>query len=377
MASGEYPNHFQTVLGKSEAETRAKVEAAWQKLFYGGDASERVYYPVGADMAYVMDIGNKDIRSEGMSYGMMIAVQLDKKEEFDRLWKWAATYMRQSSGVYEGYFAWHCRPDGSKIDQNPASDGEEYFATALFFASGRWGNGEGIFNYRKEAQSILDAMLHATDHGGVNTFDAKEKQVVFVAQAGGVSTITDPSYHLPHFYQLWSEWADKDNAFWKEAVAASRAFLKKAAHPKTGLTSDYAEFDGRPIDMFSGKHDTFAFDAWRVGMNVAMDYAWFKADPWEAKQSDRLLSFFKNQGLGSYGNRFTLDGKPLGTDHSLGLIAMNAVAATASTLKDREAFILPVWNASPPSGTWRYYDGLLYMLSLLHLSGNYRIYAPK
>ena len=36
-------------------------------------------------MAYVTDVLNKDVRTEGMSYGMMIAVQLDRKKEFDRL----------------------------------------------------------------------------------------------------------------------------------------------------------------------------------------------------------------------------------------------------------------------------------------------------
>lgn len=38
-------------------------------------------------MGYIEDILNNDVRTEGMSYGMMIAVQLDKKTEFDRLWK--------------------------------------------------------------------------------------------------------------------------------------------------------------------------------------------------------------------------------------------------------------------------------------------------
>src|SRR5215208_1455433 len=103
-----YRNLFEEYLAKSDAETQAKIDAAWDQLFYGEDDSERVYYPVGEDMAYIEDIGNSDVRSEGMSYGMMIAVQLDKKEEFDRLWKWAKTYMYQADGPYQGYFAWHC-----------------------------------------------------------------------------------------------------------------------------------------------------------------------------------------------------------------------------------------------------------------------------
>jgi len=51
--------------------------------------------------------------------------------------------MYQQDHSYQGYFAWHCTPDGRPIDTDPASDGEEWFVTALFFAAGRWGNGEG------------------------------------------------------------------------------------------------------------------------------------------------------------------------------------------------------------------------------------------
>jgi hypothetical protein len=40
---------------------------------------------------------------------------------------------------------------------------------------------------------------------------------------------------------------------------------------ETGLMPDYAEFDGSPIDPWDGGHDAFRFDAWRNGMNVAVD----------------------------------------------------------------------------------------------------------
>ncbi|HMB24080.1 MAG TPA: glycosyl hydrolase family 8, partial [Anaerolineales bacterium] len=123
--SGKYRNLFAEYLGKSDAEAKARVDAAWDQLFYGDDDTERVYYPVDEDMAYIMDIGSDDVRSEGMSYGMMIAVQLDKQEEFDRLWKWAKTYMYHPDGPFKGYFSWHCTSSGMRLDDVPASDGEE------------------------------------------------------------------------------------------------------------------------------------------------------------------------------------------------------------------------------------------------------------
>ena len=78
----EYRNVF-TEVGFSEAEVAKRLEEIRQTWFYGKE-EERIYFPVGDDMAYIMDTGNNDARTEGMSYGMMICVQLDMKEEFDR-----------------------------------------------------------------------------------------------------------------------------------------------------------------------------------------------------------------------------------------------------------------------------------------------------
>jgi oligosaccharide reducing-end xylanase len=378
--SNNYINLFTDLLNKSESEINDKIEKAYTQLFYGNNDTERVYYPVEPDMAYMIDILNNDVRTEGMSYGMMIAVQLDKKTEFDALWKWAKTYMQHQSGKRENYFAWHCKSNGEKIDSNSAADGEEWIVTALFFASARWGDGEGIYNYKLEAQKILDAMLNkiefSDDPNDVTTmFNKKEKQIVFVP-AGEADDFTDPSYHTPHYYQLWAMLADKNNQFWCDAVKSSMQFLKKAVHPKTGLAPDYANFDGTPIDPWNGGHDNFQYDAWRVAMNVAVDYSWFGRDNWAVTQSNNLLSFFYSQGMDSYVSLYTIDGKPVGTDHNPGIVAMNAVAALASTMEFKKEFVEALWNLEIPSGNGRYYDGLLYMLSMLQVSGNFQIYLP-
>ena len=375
--TGVYPNLFKDYLGKSDSEIQAKIDAAWNQLFYGDDATERVYYPVGSDMAYISDIANKDVRSEGMSYGMMIAVQLNKKEEFDRLWKWAKTYMYQTEGGYKGYFAWHCKTDGTQLAANPASDGEVWFVTALFFADGRWGSGDGIYNYRAEAQSILDVALHANELGGdlaTNLFDPESKQVVFVPQLGKNSTFTDPSYHMPHYYELWARWADKDNQFWTDAVMASRDYLPTAVHPQTGLAPNYSEFDGKPYDdEYNGN---FRYDAFRVGANIGMDYVWFRPSDWHIEQSNRLLDFFASQGIDDYKAEYLLTGEPQVGHRSPGLIATNAVAALAADREKGEQFVQALWNQELPTGQYRYYDGLLMMLGFLQVSGNFRIYEP-
>lgn len=376
--TGYYKNLLADILKKPEPEIAAKINTAFQQLFYGDHKNERLFYPVGDDMAYIVDINNDDVRTEGMSYGMMITVQMDKKHEFDRLWKWAKTYMQHQEGQYKNYFAWHCRTNGEIISANSASDGEEWFVTTLYFASARWGDGEGIFNYSHEAKKILDAMLSKSENRNENDevsnmFNLEEKQIVFVPTINA-DYFTDPSYHLPHFYELWARWDSERSEFWKSVASTSREYWKTAANPETGLMPDYSSFNGIPIDPWNGGHDNFQYDAWRVAMNVANDYNWFAKDDWQVDQSNRLLNFFYSLGINDYGNTFTLDGKQLTNDHSVGLVAMNAAACLAATTEHRSLFLKDLWESSIPTGKYRYYDGMLYMLGLLQVSGNFRIY---
>ena len=372
--TGNYRNLFKEY-GYSEDEINEKVESTWEKLFYGTD-DERLYYPVGDDMAYIYTADTDDVRSEGMSYGMMICVQMDKQEEFNCLWNWAKTYMQHKSGEHKGYFAWQMNTNGTIKDNTPAADGEEYFATALLFASARWGNGEGIYNYHKEAQEILTTMLHQADDGqGVNMFNSEHKMPVF-CPIGNAATYTDPSYHLPAFYEVWALEADQDNEFWSEAAKASREYFRKATNASTGLAPDYSEYSGAAKN--EGNHGDFRFDAWRTAANIACDYAWWAKDDWAVTHADTLQSFFYDKGVENYGNQWALDGsKEHSTDHSPGLVAMNATAGLAASTQKAWAFVEDFWNISPTTGKYRYYDGCLYMMGLLHCSGNFRVYLSS
>ena len=372
--TGNYRNLFKEY-GYSEDEINKKVESTWEKLFHGTD-DERLYYPVGDDMAYIYTADTDDVRSEGMSYGMMICVQMDKQEEFNCLWKWAKTYMQHKSGEHKGYFAWQMNTNGTIKDNTPASDGEEYFATSLLFASARWGDGEGIYNYHKEAQEILTTMLHQADDGqGVNMFNSDHKMPVF-CPIGNAATYTDPSYHLPAFYEVWALEADQDKEFWSEAAKASREYFRKATNASTGLAPDYSEYSGAAKN--EGNHGDFRFDAWRTAANIACDYAWWAKDDWAVTHANTLQSFFYDKGVENYGNQWALDGsKEYSTDHSPGLVAMNATAGLAASTQKAWAFVEDFWNISPTTGKYRYYDGCLYMMGLLHCSGNFRVYLSS
>ena len=98
FATGKYRNVFQEY-GYKQEEIENRKNEIFQTIFYGTE-EERLYHPVEPDMGYIEDTGNHDVRTEGMSYGMMMCVQMDKKEEFDRLWKWVMTYMYMQSLIH-------------------------------------------------------------------------------------------------------------------------------------------------------------------------------------------------------------------------------------------------------------------------------------
>lgn len=387
VAAGVYPNLFREA-GIAQADIDAKVQAAFQQLFHGDPDTQAVYYPAGSNdrgpLAYIYDVNNKDVRSEGLSYGMMVAVQLNQKAEFDAIWNWARTYTYHTRADHpaRGFFAWSVKPNGEPIDEMPAPDGEEYFITALYFAAARWGNGEGIYDYKAEGDRIITDVLHRepltgmTNRGEMTAeslFDRDKKMVRFTPDVTHKDH-TDASYHLPAFYEIWAHVGpEADRTFWSEAAQVSRDYLHRAAHPKTALTSDYGNFDATPwAAPWRTDSVDFRYDAWRSAMNWSVDWSWWAKDPRQIELSNRLQAFFESQGLDTYASLYTLDGKPLGGRNTTGLVAMNATASLAADHPRRMKFVKALWDRPTPEGQFRYYDGMLYMMALLHCSGQYR-----
>lgn len=400
LATGTYRNLF-VEAGHSEAEVEAKLREVFDDVFKG---KHRCYFEVGKDMAYISDIKNNDVRTEGMSYGMMIAVQFDRKDIFDRLWRWTKKYMQMQEGAMKGYFRWSCKRDGTPNAHGPASDGELYYITSLIFASNRWGN-SGEIDYLKEAQYILDCIqpreteftMHRGEDGKklekpinvkrtISLIDPATSLITFVPGA----PFTDPSYHIPAFYEVWARYAEDGRAsYWRECARKSREYLHKSMHPMTGLNDDYNNFDGTPLHNNRLLGDCFRYDSWRVPMNIALDYSWACSDrQWQQNYGHTIQNFFFSQGIDSYLDQYNTDGTlpkqilPAGTHqpklrHSIGLMATLAASSIMCSHPKSYDFIDRLWNAKhkPDADGYfdAYYDGLLRLFAFMHLSGHYRV----
>lgn len=388
FATRRYRNLF-AELGYKQKDIDKKLKSVFESVFYGPD---KVYFEVGDSMAYISDIKNHDVRTEGMSYGLMIAVQFDRKDIFDRLWRWGKKYMQHQEGPLKGYFAWSCKTDGTRNAQGPASDGELYYVTSLIFASNRWGNSTGI-NYLAEAQNILDCSMQKIGMERVAPLINLEHQLITFTPDPFGGRFTDPSYHVPAFYEVWARWAeDGRSEFWRACARKSREYLHKSIHPVTGLNPDYNNYDGTLLGSKRVIGDAFRFDSWRVPMNIALDYSWVCADrKWQQEYGNKIQNFFYSQGIDSFVDQYNVDGTTvtelLGAGgykklrHSLGLVATTAAVSLVCTHDKSREFVDRLWNVKhvPYDDGYfdAYYDGLLRLFAFMHLSGNYRIIFPQ
>lgn len=334
-APTEYPNLFVTLSGHTQQESDQKVANAWSSLFNPSSQGTIYFNGPGSDESYVEDIWSGDVRSEGMSYGMMIAVQLDHQTEFDRLWTWVRNHMAQgcSGNVCTGEIAWHCTTSGSKLSNGGAPDGEEYMATALIFAHNRWGD-SGKFDYANEARWVLDIIR-------TKYFHTDPHLVKFVSNSNN----TDPSYILPAFYQVWACFDPDNSDFWNEAIKDGREYFHVGVDGN-GVCPYQSAWDGsRPQAANS--------DSVRCVMNLMMDHNFFAADPW---QTEVYAPMFANHERNA--------GPPS--------LYCNATLGFGLPPDEGKAFVDRLWSANVPSRD--YWNGVLYMLSLLHVSGNFKLY---
>jgi oligosaccharide reducing-end xylanase len=279
------------------------------------------------------------VRTEGMGYGLMTAVQLDHQTEFDRMWTWVRNHMAtgcSTTGCTGKQIAWHCSTSGSVLSSGGAPDGDEYFAAALVFAAKRWGASSGKYNYATEAQWVLNL---------VRTQDFNSTYHLVKFYSGSDNGQTDASYILPAFYQTWACFDTANADFWNSAVTASRAYFKAGADAN-GQFGDQSAYSG-------ASQVSTGVDKIRVPMNVMMDWNFFAADPWQKDTyAPACGANQKNAGANAQG-------------FCDSLLAFGLPTATAKPFVDK------IWSAGIPTSYW---DGTLYMLALLHVSGTFHLW---
>jgi oligosaccharide reducing-end xylanase len=393
-----YPNAYRDVLGHTQSEIDAKLAAAFDQLFHGASDTETIYFATGTDQATIKDIlHNGEIRTEGLGLGMIVAVMLDHRDEFDRLWRYAVNKLQYPSGSQKGYFRSRCNVFESPLFLNTRECADPYgleqFVTALLIARQRWSPNSSSPDYGTEVAHLFELMHHrssngsatnagaagasglnssgtagASGSGGIaNSFDDATK-LIFDEPGSNPAAMVGTALLMPGYYAVWAQVTG--DAFYADAAQAARGLLHGVANPTTGLLPVRATFDAMPLDGWGD----FSAEAFRVLPNLVIDRMWGTSEPWQSAQIDAMLQFFLSQGIGVYGGAFTLDGKATATiGHLPELVLLNGVIASISNIPEQMQFLEAAWNVAIPTGLSRYYPGIIYLVSNLILGGQFRL----
>jgi cellulose synthase (UDP-forming) len=167
-----------------------------------------------------------DTVSEGQAYAMLLAVALDDRARFARVWQWTSENLQRDDGL----LAYHWS-NGAVDSDEPATDADLDAARALVLAGKRFGSGEYTSAGERIGQAVLD---HETaDVDGLP---------ILVAGPWGRSTppVVNPSYFSPRAYADLA--AARSDASWDDLAGTSRAIATSLTEGPS-LPPDWARAD--------------------------------------------------------------------------------------------------------------------------------------
>jgi cellulose synthase (UDP-forming) len=167
-----------------------------------------------------------DTVSEGQAYAMLLAVALDDRTRFDRVWHWTREYLQRGDGL----LAYHWS-NGRVDSDEPATDADLDAARALVLAGKRFGSDE----YTHEGERIGDAVLdrETVDVGGLPV-------LVAGPWARSAPPVVNPSYFSPRAYADLT--AARHDSRWDDLAGTSRAIATSLTAGPT-LPPDWARVD--------------------------------------------------------------------------------------------------------------------------------------
>lgn len=350
------------------SQVKAQLNDAFRQLFFGDPETEAVFFPQGDGTGYIQDIAHGDVRTDSMAYGMLVTVQLDQRDVFDELWAWAKRHMMSSSGASMGLLRWRCDTSGQNCAMSSATDASSIIATTLLLAERRWGSA-GAHEYELDGLALLEALTAIEERNGgvvdgvVNCFDPDTGLPRTSSMMSASEAPVD--YLMPAFYEIWARHDVARAAYWRGAAADARALLSQIDHPTTGLLPEVVTHEGTPVP----DQDAYRLTTGRALLNMALDHLWFGPHPWVVEQNERRLDFFLEEGVDSYVAEYTVEGEPLIDYNTPSHRSLVAVAAGTTSDERYNVFLERLLEEPIPTGHHRYYDGMLYILSLLVLSG--------
>lgn len=182
----------------------------------------------------VVDSGNGGVsHTEGQGWGMLCAVVFDDQATFDLLYGWTTRTLRRRN---DRLHAWRYTPNAANpvADQNNATDGDLFIASALWRAAWRWGRPELEHPAQAIARDILSLLVRQVG----------DRTVLLPGACGfessGMLTI-NPSYYV--FSALEEMAALAPSPVWARLISDGTAMLSEGRYGRWQLPPDWLSLD--------------------------------------------------------------------------------------------------------------------------------------
>jgi len=333
--------------------------------------------------------------SEGIGYGMLLAVYMDDASLFDNLWLY-----EQKNLDGNGLMNWAPNGGSGPSCSGAATDADEDMAFALVIADRQWG-GQGTLqqSYKQLAitqiQKIWSTEIY--NYAWVRAGDGNW------ATSGNQNI----SYFAPSYYRVFAQVdpnscpRDSDAGYaqskncdgWWGVIDQSYTTLSDSLNSANGNQSNGVvpgwcnDGSGAPCTAASGEPFYYQYDACRTPFRIGLDWC-FNGEPRAAAYLAQISSFFSTIGAVNIVDGYNLNGTPNpGTpapdagvraplsDPFVGPAAVGAMSSSSypSLLNDAYGLVAP----DHVFAGGEYYASSWRVLSLLMLTGNFLDYTQQ
>jgi len=304
-----------------------------------------------------------DTVSEGIGYGMLIAVYMNDQNLFDGLWKYYNNFLNAN-----GVMNWKISGCDTVLGFNGATDAELDVAMALIIAYKRWGN-NGTVHYENEAKNLITIIK---DHEiEANTYVLKP------GDAWGGSNVTNISYFAPAYYRAYNTL--NPNAIWNNVASKSYDIIEvnqTVTSAVYNLVSDWCTADGNfassVASWATNQGKKYGYDASRTPWRIAIDYLWYGNTDALNYSNDCIDFINAKNGLDNIYPGYNLDGTPY--EQSYKDVTFTGAYAVAAMASSNQTFVNGAYSKVVEMTTNAYFGSTLRVLYLLALSGNF--YSP-
>ena len=333
--------------------------------------------------------------SEGIGYGMIIAVYMNDQSLFDGLWRY-----EQAHTAMVGYLGntpsnlmnWYIYADGNTSDgsngdsdgHGAATDADEDMAWALVMADKQWMGGKGSLSdtYANYAKKLL---------GDIWTYETFNYNTPKNGSGWGDANCLNISYFAPSHYRAFatfeSRWASNVVPSIYSIISAS--LNSSNGNQDNGLVPAFSTSTGGNDQCGTGgvsnqKH-WYQYDACRTPFRIGVDACLNDSSDAKAYVA-KTTSFFAPKGVAGIVDGYELNGTekpefPGGTYNGISAAFIGPAgvgAMTPQSGKDYQSFVDDVYDHLRDVKMWtggQYYDESWTVMSLLMMTGNYFDYT--